>query len=178
VERRQALGRGSGRLAQGGLLTGLWDWALEAYARPGAADACLALQDEHRQNVPLLLWVIWAAVAGRGPDDAALKDGADVARAWQTGLIGPVRDLRRRLTAPMADVREADRGAIRAQVKTTELDAERRLLAALEPLAFPPPGAKPVERLLARASEAYGAPLPPSAFAPLLRCLNLQAASQ
>jgi uncharacterized protein (TIGR02444 family) len=151
---------------------------LEAYARPGAADACLDLQDEHRQNVPLLLWVIWAAGTGRGPDDAALRDGADLARAWQTGLIGPVRELRRRLKAPMTDVAEADRGAIRAQVKTTELDAERRLLAALEPLAVPPSAAEPAETLLARASEVYGAALPPSAFAPLLRCLNLQTASQ
>ncbi len=162
-------------------MTGLWDWALDAYARPGAADACLALQDEHRQNVPLLLWVIWAGEHG-GLDASALQQGAGLARAWQAALIGPVRELRRRLKAPVAEVAESDRGAIRAQVKTTELDAERRLLVALEPLVAPSPpdaapGATPADRLLAQVSEAYGAPLPPSAFAPLLRCLNLPAAS-
>lgn len=162
-------------------MTGLWDWVLDAYARPGAADAFLALQDEHRQSVPLLLWVIWAAEHGRGPDTPALQDGAALARAWQTTLIGPVRELRRRLKQPVPDVAESDRGAIRAQVKTTELDAERRLLAALEPLAAPrltpAPTRTPADRLLTQASEVYGAPLPPSAFAPLLRCLNLRDSS-
>ncbi|MDP8916051.1 MAG: TIGR02444 family protein, partial [Pseudomonadota bacterium] len=120
---------------------GLWDWALEAYARPGVADACLALQDEQKQNVPLMLWVAWAAERGQGPDPAALQDGAALARTWQNAVIGPVRELRRRLKPPVPDVAESDRGAIRAQVKTTELDAERRLLLALEPLAaLPGPG--------------------------------------
>lgn len=154
-------------------MTGLWDWALEAYARPGAADACLALQDEHRQNVPLMLWVVWAAEHGRGPDDPALEDAAALARAWQDAVIGPVRELRRRLKASVPDVAEPDRGAIRAQVKTTELDAERRLMSALEPLALPSPRNGAMEALLARASQAYGAPVAASAFAPLLRCLNL-----
>lgn len=154
-------------------MTALWDWALEAYARPGAADACLALQDEQRQNVPLMLWVIWAAEHGRGPDRAALLDAAALAQAWQQALIGPLRELRRRLKAPVPDVAESDRGAIRAQVKTTELDAERRLLAALEPLALPPAAEQSVTSLLAQASAAYGAPLPESAFAPLLRCLKV-----
>lgn len=150
-------------------MTGLWDWALDAYARPGAADACLALQDEHRQNVPLLLWVIWAAERG-GPDASALQQGAGLARAWQAALIGPVRELRRRLKSPVAEVAESDRGAIRAQVKTTELDAERRLLVALEPLAAPSPawppdaapGATPADRLLAQVSE--GLRSAPAAF--------------
>jgi len=157
-------------------MTALWDWALQAYARPGAADACLALQDEHRQNVPLILWAIWAAGEGRGPDSAAVADAAAVARAWQDGIIAPIRELRRWLKLPVPDVAESDRGAVRAQVKTTELDAERRLLAALEPLALPGPAPAALDALLAEVSTAYGAPLPPSAFAPLLRCLNLPAA--
>ena len=29
----------------------IWEWALGAYARPDVSDACLALQDDHGQNV-------------------------------------------------------------------------------------------------------------------------------
>ena len=31
---------------------GFWAWALAAYARPGAAEACLELQDAFGQCVP------------------------------------------------------------------------------------------------------------------------------
>jgi uncharacterized protein (TIGR02444 family) len=45
-----------------------WEWALDAYARPGVAEACLELQDVHGQNVPLLLWAAWAAADALEPD--------------------------------------------------------------------------------------------------------------
>jgi uncharacterized protein (TIGR02444 family) len=37
-------------------MSGLWDWAVAAYGAPDVGDACVALQDSHDQNVPLLLW--------------------------------------------------------------------------------------------------------------------------
>ena len=40
----------------------LWEWALETYAHPGVADACLALQEIHGQNTSFLLWAVHAEV--------------------------------------------------------------------------------------------------------------------
>lgn len=151
-------------------MTPLWDWALAAYARPGVEPACLTLQDEQGVSVPFLLWTLWSQADGQAPD---LPAGAELARTWETEAVGPLRRLRRALKA-LGE--EPDRQAVRDQVRAVELDAERRLLAALERLPFLPGAPSPTPELLAEAAHAYGAPLEPEAFAPLLRVLNPGAA--
>jgi uncharacterized protein (TIGR02444 family) len=120
----------------------LWDWALTAYAADGVADACLELQESAGQNVPLLLWAAWCAAEGRNPDEDTLEAAGDTARAWQETAIAPLRAVRRALKARAPDLDDTDREAVRAQVKAVELEAERRLLTALEALA-PAPSAPP-----------------------------------
>ena len=120
----------------------LWDWAVRAYASEGVSEACLHLQDAAGQNVPLLLWAAWAANTGRNPDADVLEAACDVARAWQETAIAPLRAVRRTLKGRNPDLDDADREAVRAQVKAVELEAERRLLAALEALSPPPEDAR------------------------------------
>ena len=117
-----------------------WDWAVAAYAAPGVAEACLDLQDAHDQNVPLLLWAAWCARTGRRPDEDDLDAACDTARVWTDAAILPLRDLRRRLKSTIPDMDNADRLAVREQIKAVELDAERRLMSALEGLAPAPCG--------------------------------------
>ena len=51
-----------------------WDFSLEIYAKPGVAQACLALQDECGADVNLLLFCCWA-----GPlDEIAMRRGVVV----------------------------------------------------------------------------------------------------
>ncbi len=126
-----------------------WDWAVEAYARPGVAEACLDLQDTYGQNVPLLLWAIW-----RGGDVAA---AVDLARAWEDEVVGPLRGVRRRLKG------RAGAEALREQVKAVELEAERTLMQALEAMA----GKAPDTIALSTAAEAWGGAPPPEALAGL-----------
>jgi len=116
----------------------LWDWALTAYAAEGVADACLELQDAAGQNIPLLLWAAWCAHTGRTLDEDALEAAGDTARAWQEAAIGPLRAVRRALKARAPDLDDTDREAVRVQVKAVELEAERRLLTALETLSPAP----------------------------------------
>ena len=113
----------------------LWDWAVRAYAAEGVSEACLHLQDAAGQNAPLLLWAAWAARTGRAPNPDTLEAACDIARAWQEAAIAPLRAVRRTLKGPNPDLENADREAVRAQVKAVELEAERRLLAALEALS-------------------------------------------
>lgn len=129
----------------------LWDWALTAYAAEGVADACVELQDAAGQNVPLLLWAGWCAAEGRAPDEDTLEAACDTARAWQETAIAPLRAVRRALKGRAPDLADADREAVRDQVKAVELDAERRLLSALEGLAPAPSGSPrpPLEALVA-----------------------------
>ena len=120
----------------------LWDWAVAAYGADGVADACLELQDAAGQNVPLLLWAAWCAAEGRAPDEDALEAAGDTARAWQETAIAPLRAVRRALKPRAPDLDDEAREAVRAQVKAVELEAERRLLTALEALA-PAPSTRP-----------------------------------
>lgn len=119
----------------------LWTWACAAYAAPGAAEACLTLQDYHDQNVPLLLWAAWTAATGRRPDEETIEAACDTARAWQTTTIAPLRAVRRTLKTPVPDLETDARLAVREQVKAAELAAERFLLEGLEALSPAPGGA-------------------------------------
>ena len=133
----------------------LWDWAVRAWVADGVNEACLHLQDAAGQNIPLLLWAAWAARTGRRPDADALEAACDIARAWQETTVAPLRAVRRALKGRHPDLEDADREAVRAQVKAVELEAERRLLAALEALTPAPQGApRPVlEALIATARQ-------------------------
>lgn len=132
----------------------LWDWAVAAYAAPGVSEACVALQDNHEQNVPVLLWSAWIAATGRHPDAETIEAACDTARAWDSVVVAPLRAIRRTLKAPIPDIDDAPRQAVRDRVKALELLAERHLLEALEALASEAPTGPPrplVEALVATA---------------------------
>lgn len=131
----------------------LRDWSLTIWAADGVAEACLELQDSAGQNIPLLLWAAWCAAEGRVPDEDALEAAGDTARAWQETAIAPLRAVRRALKSRAPDLDDADREAVREQVKAVELEAELRLLAALEALAPAPagPSRPPLDAMVAAA---------------------------
>ena len=131
---------------------GLWTWVEAAYARPGVEAACLELQDHHGQNVPLLLWAVWAASAD--PDLA--REAATAARNWETSVVGQLRLARRSLKAPAPAIAEPGRERLRQDVKAAELAAERLLLEGLEMLT-PARGASRSIDALRTVSAAWGA---------------------
>lgn len=127
-------------------MSGFWDWALAAYRGPGVSEACLTLQDTHGQNVPLLLWAAWTARTGRALDEETIEAACDAARAWDGAAVGPLRAIRRTLKAPIPDIGDVGREALRDQVKAVELAAERALMTDLEALA-PESGGPPIATL-------------------------------
>jgi uncharacterized protein (TIGR02444 family) len=103
-----------------------WRFALALYAQPGAADACLHLQDQFGVDVNILLFATFA-VAERGiavtPGDV---DGMDAAvKAWRSEAVVPLRAIRRRLKQPLEHAVGAYAEALRTQVKSVELLAEQ-----------------------------------------------------
>ena len=145
----------------------LWDWTLDVYARPGAPEATLVLQDEHGQNTSFLLWAIWA----EGPSPEALAKGAAVARAWDAKVLKPVRELRRALKPAFPPVDDRAREGLREDVKAAELRAERVLMETLETFASASSGGKPALASLRAASAAWGTPASDEALARLARTL-------
>ena len=146
----------------------LWPYALEAYGRPGVEPLLLALQDDHEQCVAYLLWSLWMAASGRDADDAALRSGAALARAWQDAAIAPLRRLRRDLKTVAKPGPKPARERLRDGVKKLELDAERMLLQMLEEASPTSGGASlpPLESLM-RAARAWGGDPPAAKLARL-----------
>ena len=138
-----------------------WDWAGEAYARSGVEPLCLELQDDHLQSVPYLLWAAWAASTGRALTNLQLHTAAEVAKAWEEDVIGHLRAARRALRPPEAGADTKGFPALRLQVKTAELTAERLLMESLEMMTPPRTRqAESVEPVLVRATLAFGRVVP------------------
>jgi uncharacterized protein (TIGR02444 family) len=135
----------------------LWDWAVRAYAAPGAQTLLLKLQDEQEAPVCLLLWSAWAAAEGRAVDTLLLARADDVAQAWEQRVLQPLRSARRALKDDLTGAAPADRQALRARIGEDELAAERLLLDALEAVTPAPAGApRPMaEALIAAAADRH-----------------------
>jgi uncharacterized protein (TIGR02444 family) len=131
------------------------------------AGLCLELQDQHGQNVPLLLWAAWA----RSNDRALAARAAGLARAWESAAIGPLRAARRGLRLPTPPVPDPAREALRAQVQAAELDAERILLETLETLGSPQSAGDP-GLALTTVSAAWGTTAPADRLAALVVALG------
>lgn len=146
----------------------LWDWTLRAYAQPGVPEACLDLQDRHGQNTSLLLWAVWAEAA----DPALLARAAAVAHDWDTEVLTPLREVRRRLKPARPPVDDAAREGLREDVKAAELRAERVLMETLEALSGEDKAGAHALDALRSASAAWGPPAPDEALAVLAAALR------
>jgi uncharacterized protein (TIGR02444 family) len=145
----------------------LWPYALDVYGRDGVQPLLLALQDDHGQCVPYLLWSLWLAASGRPLEPPALATGAELARAWQAAAIAPLRRLRRDLKIAGRPGPPAARAQLRAGVQRLELDAERMLLQMLEDASPAPSGGlSPLLPALELAARVWGGD-PPEALAHL-----------
>jgi len=137
----------------------LWDFAVSLYARPGVEAACLALQDDHGQCAPLLLWRLWAL--DRTLDAATLRSAVVLARDWDKRVVAPLRSVRRGLAAPIPPIADAPRLSLRESVKASELAAERALLESLETLtSTDQTGGKAAIDALVELAEAWSPPAP------------------
>ena len=101
-----------------------WRFSLALYARPGVAEALIALQDRAGRDVNLMLFALWAgAVRGIRLDTAALAAAEAAIAGLRRDTVEPLRALRRRLKAdPDPDLRD-----LRRKILAVEFAAERRV---------------------------------------------------
>jgi uncharacterized protein (TIGR02444 family) len=129
-----------------------WDYAVGLYRRPGVEAACLELQARHGLDVNLVLLCCWLASRGVACDEPILRRIAAAAESWQAAFVRPLRAVRRRLKADLADHPPGSIPArwpeltsgLRGRVLALEIEGERLeqlLLAAL--MADLPPTAAP-----------------------------------
>ncbi|MBC2654159.1 TIGR02444 family protein [Pseudomonas sp. MSSRFD41] len=107
----------------------LWSFSLKTYALPGVQEACLRLQDGGA-DVCLLLCGAWLGWRGVKCDGQRLARLMELAGPWQQDVVGPLRALR--IDWRAAATTDSDLGMLREQLKSLELEAERRLLLRLQ----------------------------------------------
>lgn len=107
----------------------LWSFSLGTYARPGVEQACLQLQSAG-VNVCLLLCGLWLEQRKVACNEQRLQQLRNVAEPWDADVVRPLRALRLQWKTGASG--DAELTALREQVKTLELEAERHLLLRLE----------------------------------------------
>lgn len=148
-----------------------WTFLLWLHAQPGIAERCLELQNRHGIEVNALLFAAWVGISGQGSlDTMTLWRLRQAGANWRREVVEPLRELRTRLKGQ-------DEELFRDQVKTLELEAERRQIEkwvaglpeqlgsvgdpledALEAMAgyVGEPWDDPLEQLFAGALKRYG----------------------
>jgi len=118
-----------------------WAFALEIYAAPGVADACLKLQNEAGADVMMLLAVTFAAVRHRILlNPAEIRELDEACRPWREQIVWPLRAVRSGLKTGPSPAPSGETEQFRSKVKAVELAAERlqnQLLAERMPLRPP-----------------------------------------
>jgi len=123
-----------------------WEFSLAHYELDDVPQACLALQDEFRLDVNLLLYAAWLADINRRLTAEHLKGMDTVIAPWRTRVVQPLRVLRRQ----WRDYPQAS--GIRNEIKKLELDSERQqqdmMLAHHHSVAALPPAVAPLQENL------------------------------
>lgn len=113
-----------------------WDFSVAFYAQPGVATALLHLQDACDADVNVMLLLLHLARAGRRLDPADVARIDAVAAPWRSGVVVPLRGVRRRLKVPVGVVEPTASAGLRCAVQRIELAAEKLQQQTLESL-FP-----------------------------------------
>lgn len=95
-----------------------WRWSLSIYEQSGVKNRLIYLQDGFRFDVNISLWSCWRASEGETLSDDALRAAMRATKDWAEGVVEPLREARRH-------ARELGPAAVYAQLKETELAAER-----------------------------------------------------
>jgi uncharacterized protein (TIGR02444 family) len=110
----------------------LWQFSLAFYTLTGVAAALIELQDRDGLDVNLMLFALWHGISGRGRlDNHQLTEAEQATRSIRTGVVEPLRALRRNLKhSPDQGVQQ-----LREEVKRLELAGERLVQTRLARLA-------------------------------------------
>lgn len=104
-----------------------WRFSLAAYAAPGVAEECLALQETSGIDVNLLLFCAWVGAGRRVALTQGDVERADAAvRNWRENVVHPLRRVRQTLKSLSGDC-----DGFCPKVKSIELEAEQMEQAML-----------------------------------------------
>lgn len=118
-----------------------WDYSCRVYALPGVSTLCLRLQNEHGQDVNMLLFAVWFAQTRGEMNDALLQQALAFSQSWSGKVVRPLRGARgwlKETLATLEPVSALERNGmqeLRTQIKALELRTEQYQQTRLEALA-------------------------------------------
>lgn len=110
----------------------LWSFMLKLYAMPGAAQACLELQDRFELDVPLFLALLHGAGRGYRIDSETIRALDNACGKWRAEVVRPLRAVRVQLKANPWKENHEPVVAFRERIKALELEAEKLEVSVLE----------------------------------------------
>ncbi|NHK26734.1 TIGR02444 family protein [Parvularcula flava] len=102
-----------------------WDWSMEAYGRPGAAERLLRMQDDHDLDVNLVLWCLWAGTHFPPISDKETLSLFRQTAEWAKRVTIPLRGVRRWLKGRDLPASTEAVNTLRNEIKSQELAGER-----------------------------------------------------
>lgn len=117
-----------------------WDYSCRAYALPGVSTLCLRLQNEHGQDVNMLLFAAWFARTRGELTDPPLQQALAFSQNWAGAVVRPLRGARRWLKekledlSPISMLERDGMQELRTQIKALELRTEQYQQTHLEAL--------------------------------------------
>lgn len=141
----------------------LWRFAIKVYGAEGVSEDCLALQEAHGVDVPVILCALWMATRGCVLDRDGMARLAATVAPWHSEIVVALRAVRRRLKDGPPPAPAPRTEVLRNAVKAAELDAERIELATLAECVatdFAPDGtASPADNLAIALAHYAGGPI-------------------
>ncbi|MCB1649542.1 MAG: TIGR02444 family protein [Pseudomonadales bacterium] len=117
-----------------------WDYSCRVYALPGVSTLCLRLQNEHGQDVNMLLFAAWFAGTRGELSDALLQQALAFSQSWAGAVVRPLRGARGWLKetledlSPVSTLERDGMQELRTQIKALELRTEQYQQTRLEAL--------------------------------------------
>lgn len=101
-----------------------WDFSLQVYGEAGVPAICLGVQERHAADINLLLYCAWAGALGHRIDAADLALAQEAVARWHQEIVVALRGLRVMLKTDHMGCAPDAAEAIRAEIKSAELNAE------------------------------------------------------
>lgn len=103
----------------------LWDFSLRVYRGEHVPRACLTFQDTRGADVNIALLCCFLGFSGIRIDREAVEKVDTLVAGWRAEAVIPLRTLRRTLKQAVGPVLPEDAEALRRQIQSSEIEAER-----------------------------------------------------
>tara|TARA_S200000501_G_scaffold134620_1_gene127436 strand:+ start:219 stop:740 length:522 start_codon:yes stop_codon:yes gene_type:complete len=102
-----------------------WNYSLRFYDDPETEEAFIDAQNRLGADVNLILYLLFRAQGGHRLDFDDIKTAENSVNSWRSGVIQPLREIRRNLKNSPHSLSEKDQAKIRCEIKNLEIKTEK-----------------------------------------------------